>query len=182
MKRAGTWRDKHTHELYIMNYFTQFLQRTHFNFSCSTETLLINKKNNKRTPWPWSASELYRPSDRRLSAKLVPTFAARGCRVVSATNPRGRIFGFLDRSRYYLFQAPPQLYSWGWVDPVSDPLLLRKSGSAGNQTRDLRICRQELWPLDHEAVTHLINQKIFLFCFLAKPEFFKISACRRLGK
>jgi hypothetical protein len=28
----------------------------------------------KKTPWPQSASELYRPSDRRLSAKLVPTF------------------------------------------------------------------------------------------------------------
>jgi hypothetical protein len=27
------------------------------------------------TPWPESTSELYRPSDRRLSAKLVPTFA-----------------------------------------------------------------------------------------------------------
>jgi hypothetical protein len=34
------------------------------------------------------ASELYRSSDRRLSAKLVPTLADRGCRVVSATNPR----------------------------------------------------------------------------------------------
>jgi hypothetical protein len=30
------------------------------------------------------------PSDRRLSAKLVPTLADKGCRVVSATNPRGR--------------------------------------------------------------------------------------------
>jgi hypothetical protein len=30
------------------------------------------------TPWPESASELYRPSDRRFSAKLVPTFADRG--------------------------------------------------------------------------------------------------------
>jgi hypothetical protein len=29
------------------------------------------------TPWPESASELYRPSDRRLSAKLVATFADR---------------------------------------------------------------------------------------------------------
>jgi hypothetical protein len=35
--------------------------------------------------WPESASELYRPSDRRLLAKLVPTFADRGCRVVSVT-------------------------------------------------------------------------------------------------
>jgi hypothetical protein len=32
----------------------------------------------KRTPWPESASELYRPSNRRLSAKLVPPFADRG--------------------------------------------------------------------------------------------------------
>jgi hypothetical protein len=30
------------------------------------------------------------------------------------------------------------------VDPVPDPLLLRKSGSAGNRTRDLWICNQEL--------------------------------------
>jgi hypothetical protein len=44
-----------------------------------------------------SASELYRPSDRRMSEKLVPTFADRGCRVVSATDPYGRILGFLDR-------------------------------------------------------------------------------------
>jgi hypothetical protein len=29
------------------------------------------------TPWLWSASELYRPSDRRLLAKLVSTFARR---------------------------------------------------------------------------------------------------------
>jgi hypothetical protein len=34
--------------------------------------------------------ELYRASDRRLSAKLVPTLAERGCRVVSATNPHCR--------------------------------------------------------------------------------------------
>jgi hypothetical protein len=30
------------------------------------------------TQWPDSASELYRPSDRRLSAKLVSTFEDRG--------------------------------------------------------------------------------------------------------
>jgi hypothetical protein len=35
-------------------------------------------------------SELYRPSDRRLSAKLVLTLADRGCRVISAMNPHGR--------------------------------------------------------------------------------------------
>jgi hypothetical protein len=49
------------------------------------------------TPWLESTSELYRPSYHRLSAKLVPTFADRGCRVVSVTDPYGRILGFLDR-------------------------------------------------------------------------------------
>jgi hypothetical protein len=48
-----------------------------------------------------------------MSAKLVPTFADRGYRVVSATDPHGRILGFLDRSRYYFFQVTPQLYSRG---------------------------------------------------------------------
>jgi hypothetical protein len=54
--------------------------------------------------------------------------------VVSVTDPYGRNLGFLDRSRYVFFQAAPQLYSRGWVGPVPDPLLLRKSGSAGNRT------------------------------------------------
>jgi hypothetical protein len=69
------------------------------------------------------------PTDCRFSAKLVPTFAYRGRCVVSTTNPYDRILSFLDRSRYYFF------HSRGWVDPVPDPLLLRKSASAGNRTR-----------------------------------------------
>jgi hypothetical protein len=40
-------------------------------------------KKKKKTPWSVSMSELYQPSDRRLSAKLVPTFADRGCHMVS---------------------------------------------------------------------------------------------------
>jgi hypothetical protein len=67
----------------------------------------------EKTPWPESASELYRPSDSRLSAKLVPTFANRGCHVVSVTDPYGRVLGFLDRSRYFFFLVAPQLYSRG---------------------------------------------------------------------
>jgi hypothetical protein len=91
-------------------------------------------KRLKKTPWPESASELYRPSDRRLSAKLVSTFADRGCHVVSVTDPYSSIVWFLDRSSYFFFQVVPQLYSQGWVDPVPDPLLLRKSGSVGNRS------------------------------------------------
>jgi hypothetical protein len=73
----------------------------------------IENLAKNETPWPESASELYRPSDRRLSAKLVPTFADRGCHLVSMADPYGRILGFLDRSRYFFFQVAPQLYSRG---------------------------------------------------------------------
>jgi hypothetical protein len=92
-------------------------------------------KQAKQTPWSESAIELYRPSDRRLSAKLVPTFADRGCHVISVMDPHSRILWFLDRSRYFFFQVVPQLNSRGWVDPVPDPLPLRKSGSTGNRSR-----------------------------------------------
>jgi hypothetical protein len=37
------------------------------------------------------------------------------------------------------------------MDPVPDPLLLRKCGSVGNRTRDLWACSQEPWPLDHRG-------------------------------
>jgi hypothetical protein len=53
--------------------------------------------------------------------------------VVSVTDPHGRIIGFLDRSLYCVLQVAPQLYSRGQVDPVPDPLLLGKFGSAGNK-------------------------------------------------
>jgi hypothetical protein len=48
-----------------------------------------NKEKTEKTPWSESASELYRPSDRRLSAKLVPTFCVKDL--------YGRILGFEER-------------------------------------------------------------------------------------
>ena len=44
------------------------------------------------------------------------------------------------------------------MDPVPDPLLLRKSGSAGDRTRDLCICSQKLLPLDHRGGPKIITQ------------------------
>jgi hypothetical protein len=140
-----------------INFYSVYMLNRRYTGSILFEIYSINKlgmhvlNTNKQTPWSQSASELYRPSYRRLSAKLMPTFANRGCRVVSATDPHGRILGFLDRSRYYFFQIVLQLYSRGLVDPVPDPLLLRKSGSAGNRTLDLWICSHKLWPLDHRG-------------------------------
>jgi hypothetical protein len=51
-------------------------------------------RHNQKNPWSESARELYRPNDRRLSAKLVSTFADRECHVVSVTDPSGRIISF----------------------------------------------------------------------------------------
>jgi hypothetical protein len=64
--------------------------------------LLVRKKNSLA-------------SDRRMSVKLMPTFADGGFSVVIATDPYYSILGFLDRRHYYeyLFQVAPQLYSRG---------------------------------------------------------------------
>jgi hypothetical protein len=73
----------------------------------------IRRSGGIQIPWPESATELYRLSNRRLSAKLVPTSADRGCHVVSGTDPYGRSLGFRDQSRYFFFQVAPQLYLRG---------------------------------------------------------------------
>jgi hypothetical protein len=65
------------------------------------------------SPWPRSASELYRPSNYCLLVRLVPTFADTGCCMVSTMDTYGRVLAFLDRSHYYFFQIAPQLYSRG---------------------------------------------------------------------
>jgi hypothetical protein len=70
-----------------------------------------------------------------LVGKVSDNFEDRECRLVSVTDPYGHILGFLDRSCYFFFQVVFQLYSRGWVDPVPDPLFLRKCDSAGNRTR-----------------------------------------------
>jgi hypothetical protein len=79
--------------------------------SCDVGTVFLNVKTE--TPWSESASELYQPSDSRLSAKLVPTFEDRRCHVVSVTDPYCRILVFSYRSRYAFFQVALQLYSGG---------------------------------------------------------------------
>jgi hypothetical protein len=50
-----------------------------------------------------------------------------------------------------LSRAPRRTLWEPLSDPILDPLLLRKYGSAGNPKRDLWICSQALWPLDHRG-------------------------------
>jgi hypothetical protein len=67
--------------------------------------LYHKNKQNKTNSMVW-VRERTIPSDRRLSAKWLPTFADRGCHVVSFTDPYGSILGFLDRSRYFSIKKP----------------------------------------------------------------------------
>ena len=58
------------------------------------------------------------------------------------------------------------------MDPVPDPLLLRKYGSAGNRTRDLCICSQKLRPLDHRGgrFKHTQIQNLLFFPAFRIPD------------
>jgi hypothetical protein len=103
-----------------------------------------------KTPWPQSASELYRPSDRSLSTKSVPTFANRGCHVVSVTDPYGRILDFLDLS------TSSSILLMRLSGPRSRPLLLRKSGSAGNRTLTTRPQRRTSIKMTHATIPFLL--------------------------
>jgi hypothetical protein len=69
------------------------IQHKNVRHCCFSNFLLLSEELESPfliAPWLWSASELYRPSDRRLLTKFVPTFTDRGCRVVSATGSHGR--------------------------------------------------------------------------------------------
>jgi hypothetical protein len=74
-------------------------------------------------------------------------------------DPYGRILGFLHRSRCFSIQVASQLYSQGWMCPVPDPLLLRKSGSAGNRIRTSGSVAKNS---DHYT-TKAVSTKIFFF-------------------
>jgi hypothetical protein len=84
------------------HYWVELLKQSTFN-KVYYEYIASNLLKKKETPWPKSARELYRPRDCHLSAKLVPTFANRGCHVVSMTDPYARILDFLYPSRYVFF-------------------------------------------------------------------------------
>jgi hypothetical protein len=87
----------------------------------------LRRKLYKQTPWPESESELYRLSDRRLSAKIVPTFADR---VV----PRGQRGGSI-RS-YSRFSSPEPLL---FLSSSSSVVLTKLSGLRSRPTTSQKI-------------------------------------------
>jgi hypothetical protein len=84
---------------------------------------------NKQTPWYESTSELriYRQNDRRLSAKLVPTFAD----IVSSSQRDGPLRPY---SRHF---RPEPLFS---LSSNSSIVLTRLSGPSSRPTTSEEIC------------------------------------------
>jgi hypothetical protein len=69
-----------------------------------------------------------------LVGEVSASFCGRRVPRVSVTDLYGRILGFLDRSRYFLFQEPLNCTQEAEWNPVLDSLFFRKSGSTGNRT------------------------------------------------
>jgi hypothetical protein len=113
--------------------YARFLKKFHgLNpLANSTDRATVARPFLKKTPWSESASELYRPSDRRLSAKWLPTFADRDGQRDGSLWP---YFRFSVQEPLLFYQVAPQLYSQGWMDPVPDPQLFFP-GSTRNRTR-----------------------------------------------
>jgi hypothetical protein len=79
----------------------------------------------KQIPRPESASELYRPSDSRLSSKLASTFADKEVsRSQHGGSPTTVILVFWTGAATFLIA--PKLYSRGWVNPRYRPSTSQK--------------------------------------------------------
>jgi hypothetical protein len=99
------------------------------------QVILVHQKTNSVASSPqanytdWATATCWR----NLVSTFVDRVVSRGQR---GATPTAVNLSFLDRSRYFFFQVAPHLSWRAWVDPVPDPLLLRKC-SAGNRTSRL---------------------------------------------
>jgi hypothetical protein len=103
-KYGFSWNSRSSRKVFVILWYCIWIVLDELNLNMTPKQTIVKRTHKihskkKKTPWPKFASELYRPSDRRLSAKLVPTFVDRGCHVVSVTDPYGSILSFLDRSK-----------------------------------------------------------------------------------
>jgi hypothetical protein len=69
-----------------------------------------------------------------LVGEVIANFLRRGCHVVSATDPYGRIIGFLERSRYFSIKYLLSCTHEAEWTPLQTHYFFF-SGSAGNRTR-----------------------------------------------
>jgi hypothetical protein len=107
-------------------------------FRGTTVVVILIITMTTETPWPESANELHRPSDRRLAAKLMPTFANEV--------PRGQRDGSL-RPYSRLSRPEPLLF----LSSSSSAVLTRLSGPHSRPTtsqKNLVAPGMEPGPLD----------------------------------
>jgi hypothetical protein len=84
------------------------------------------------------------PTERQpLLGEVVPTFADRGCCVVSATDRPGRILGFLDRSRYYFLNDK--------IEKQCDVRFLNCEGRCTTGVPDTDIRKQSVCSVLHQG-------------------------------
>jgi hypothetical protein len=98
----------------------------------------------ERREWPESASELYRPSDRRLQEKFVPTFVDRG---LSGSQSDGslRPYSRLSRQELLLFlPSSSQVLLTRLSGPRSRTTTTQKIWWSRESNPDLWICSLEL--------------------------------------
>jgi hypothetical protein len=115
-----------------------------------------------KTPWPESASELYRPSDRCLSAKLVPTFADRGYRVVSTTDPYVRNLGYSMPEPLFFLSSSSTIVLSRLSGPRSRPTgSQKKRRYVGSETGWLGLSH---WYVQNASSDLFKNDKISRTC------------------
>jgi hypothetical protein len=103
----------------------------------------------KQTPWPLACKRTIRTELPPLVGEVHANFCwYRGVAWLAQWVRTAVNLGFLYWSRYFFISAAPFILK-RLSRPVPDPLLLKKSGTAGNRTWGLWICSQERCPLDH---------------------------------
>jgi hypothetical protein len=112
----------------------------------------LAKKKQKQTPWPGSASELYQPSDRRLSEKIVPRGQRDGSPRPYSRLSRQEPVLFLSSSSPVVLtrlKGPrPELLATGPEVRVRFPALpdfLRSSGSGTGSIQPREYTRGATW-------------------------------------
>jgi hypothetical protein len=127
---------------------------------CVQRTILMRYKNETNAV-AFGPQEIY--TNRAAATcrrNLCQLLWLEGCRLVSGTKSHDRQSRLYRPQPLLFIQLASQLFSRGWVDPVKNPPLLRKSGSTGNRTRYLWIWSQELWPLDDLPITCIYEKFI----------------------
>jgi hypothetical protein len=130
-----------------------------------TECNYNTKNKQKQTLWPLVRKRTI-PTERPPLCRwnLVPTFADGGVsRGQSGGSSTAVNLSFLDRGRYFSFKYLLIHPHKGRVDPVSDTLLFRESGSVGNWTRDFCVSSHELLATRPQRRSTIIQMEVVIY-------------------